>query len=224
MRLPHLMKSLTFNLSVPLVLALFIGVAFLSFPIAPLSAQSSFLPYPSFKKTTPPTSRAINPLPSSSALIKDLDALAQQTDPQKALQIEKNVITHWSTPSKGASIVLTDRANAALQQHRQPEIALELMSQVVDYQPQWVQGRYLRGLMLLFIDDDERAMADFMQVLALEPRHFLALSHVASLFEKRKNFIQAYQVLEKIKRIHPQMSGLDQHLIELKKRIDGQRI
>lgn len=196
----------------------------LSFDVQNVFAQSSFLPEPSLQKpNAPSTLRAIQPVPSLPAFIKDLDALAQQTDPQKALQLEKKIIAHWSAQSKGAALILAQRVDMAMER-KQPEIALELISRGIDYQPQWVHGRYMRAMILTLIEDDERAMLELAQILALEPRHFLALKSVANVFEKRKNFTKAYSVYETLEKIHPQMLGLKERMDKLKKHIDGKSI
>jgi tetratricopeptide (TPR) repeat protein len=188
------------------------------------AAQSSFLPVPPpiTSSDNMPTTRASAPrIHPPLQLEPEFEALAQAIDKQQAVKIEQRILKTWEANGKAVSRLLAQRATLALLQHKQPDIALEIMSRAINFQPDWTEGLMIRSLLFKSIRDYDMVMRDLKQVLALEPRHFIALKQIAELFEEKNLWVAAYRVYKRIEALHPQMTGLKDQLERLKPRVEG---
>ncbi|MBO6949872.1 MAG: hypothetical protein JJ855_17980 [Rhodospirillales bacterium] len=101
--------------------------------------------------------------------------------------------------------------------------ALAYFSRVIRTAPDFAEGWNKRATVAYYLGDFETSVHDIQKTLALEPRHFGALSGLAMIYEANGQEAQALDVLIQVKEIHPTMPGLDQQMEALRKAIEGKR-
>ena len=94
------------------------------------------------------------------------------------------------------------RHNLSLGDHDE---AIKLVDQALKRAPKYSEAWNLRATILFYMGRDDEAVADIERTLALEPRHFGALSGLASINMKRRNWSGAAKALRAGLAIHPFM-------------------
>jgi tetratricopeptide (TPR) repeat protein len=119
--------------------------------------------------------------------------------------------------------LLMARAMAAMGS-KNLEVSLALLDKIVVLQPGWAEAWNKRATVRYLLDDDQGSMADIAHVLALEPRHFGALSGMAMILERdgfRDDALRAYRrALE----IAPQLTSVRNAVDRLTTAVDGQSL
>lgn len=101
--------------------------------------------------------------------------------------------------------------------------ALEAFNAVIASAPHFAEGWNRRATLYYLIGNFEASIADIDKTLALEPRHFGALSGLALIREAQHKWFEALEALDKVSRIHPQMPQLEERLQQLSNQL-GQTI
>ena len=83
--------------------------------------------------------------------------------------------------------------------------AIKLVDQALKRAPKYSEAWNLRATILFYMGRDDEAVADIERTLALEPRHFGALSGLASINMKRRNWSGAAKAVRAGLAIHPFM-------------------
>lgn len=102
-------------------------------------------------------------------------------DAETAHRIDERIWTYWTVPSDP---ILAGRMREALVARGAGDIAaaVRLLDKlIVDY-PDYAEGWNQRATMFYLMGDFEHSIADCAKVLALEPRHFGALSGRALMY------------------------------------------
>ncbi len=102
--------------------------------------------------------------------------------------------------------------------------ALQAFDRVVELAPDFAEGWNKRATVLYLMQDFEASMADVARTLALEPRHFGALSGLGLIEIEREHEEQALDAFERALAIYPQMTGPRANAEYLRKRIQDRSI
>lgn len=94
------------------------------------------------------------------------------------------------------------RHNLEVGQHHE---AMNLVGQVLKRAPEYSEAWNLRATILFYMGRDDESVADIERTLALEPRHFGALSGLTTINMKRRNWAGAAKALRAGLAIHPFM-------------------
>lgn len=162
-------------------------------------------------------------------------ALADQKDPRleplfvqlravnveaAAKPVEAEIWRIWGETENAESAALYARGVAAMNlgDGRTALAAFDLLvAREADFAEAWNKRatlRYLKG-------DDDGSVADIRRTLALEPRHFGALSGLALIFIRQERPAQALQSLEAALALHPHLPGGRARAEELKELTAG---
>jgi tetratricopeptide (TPR) repeat protein len=118
---------------------------------------------------------------------------------------------------------LMGRAIAAMGIHNL-EVSRSLLDKIVVLRPNWAEGWNKRATVRFLQGEEQGSMADIGRVLALEPRHFGALSGMAMILERggfREDALRAYRrALE----IAPQLASLRAAVDRLDAAVRGQSL
>lgn len=163
-------------------------------------------------------------------------ALADQKDPRLAPLFEKlagseNVVEAqmlelqiwqiWTEAKDGPTDTLMQLGLAAMQSGNLAG-ALELFDAVTLSKPDFAEGWNKRATVLYMLGAYERSAEDVAKVLALEPRHFGALSGLGLIDLELNRPDDALQAFEKALKVHPQLPGIKQRVEQLRrKKRDG---
>ena len=102
--------------------------------------------------------------------------------------------------------------------------ALKAFGQLVEDKPAFAEGWNKRATLLYLLGRYQESVADIAKVLALEPRHFGALSGLALCDEQLGKQADALQALRRTAAVFPEMPGLKARLKELAKKVEGEPI
>jgi tetratricopeptide (TPR) repeat protein len=191
-----------------------------------LSQAPSYHPLPSQTKpgshTKPETGSTSSASPLTTPQL--FEALAQAATPQAAAQGEARILERWRALGQAPAQLLVQRATLAVFQHRKPELAIELLDRATSYHPEWTESWVLRALIFKNMGDVERAMLDLRHVLAREPRHFMALSHMGAILIEQKQWDPALRIHRQIAALSPQREGLAALIDKLLKKGEGKAL
>lgn len=169
------------------------------------SAESDVL---SEQSDTPPTVDSL------------LDALASAEDSDQARTLVRDIQRGWNMSGSSSVDLLMRRAEIAMRQRRFP-LALDLLDTVVTLAPDFAEGWNRRATVHFMREDYALSIADVEQVLRLEPRHFGALSGIGIMLDELGRYRQAQTFLKAALDVHPYLSGAQQRLDAIERRLQG---
>ena len=156
-------------------------------------------------------------------LNKLFDKLSKTHNVNNANLIEQEIWTVWHKHPKNIS--LTDKLNLGtdLMYQGNYKYALKIFTNIIKTDPSWPEGWNKRATLLFFTKEYQKSLYDIGQVLALEPRHFGALSGRAQIFIELGEYQKAINDLKKVKKISPVISS-NKIIPKLEKLIGGLNI
>ena len=149
--------------------------------------------------------------------------LKRQADPEAAQHIADSINELWrDSGSATVDLLMKWSEKAAGEKHY--ATALDLLDQVTVLAPDYAEGWNERATVHFLMNDYNRSMSDIDKTLSLEPRHFGALSGMASIFKTLGKDRLAMESLEKVLAIYPADRKAQQRLGELADELAGQGI
>jgi tetratricopeptide (TPR) repeat protein len=130
------------------------------------------------------------------------DALAAATDEAAARQAADRIWLFWfEAPDKQAEELMREAQDRRSMHDFVP--ALALLDQLVKDAPDWAEAWNQRATIRFLVGDYTGSLADIDRVLALEPKHFGALSGEALILQRLGREEEAQAVLRKAVKINP---------------------
>lgn len=135
----------------------------------------------------------------------DLDTLfAELAEPDQRdwQRIESEIVRRWSQSGSPAMDLLLQRGSEAMEKGNW-QAAVEHLSALVDHAPDFAEAWNARATAFYMMGEYSLAIADIERVLALNPRHFGALSGLAIMFEAMDEKALALRAHRAAHAIHP---------------------
>ncbi len=133
-------------------------------------------------------------------------ALREAADIAAAHAVEARIWGIWHEHEDDAVVLLMRRGRAAMA--RQDHLAaLRAFDQVVKIAPDFAEGWNARATLYYLMGRHEDSLADIARTLALEPRHFGALSGRGLVYSALERWELALESFEAALAVHPQMTG-----------------
>jgi len=130
------------------------------------------------------------------------DELRSAVDQQAATEIESRIWQHWlKAPDDGAKALMSQITLAM--QEGQMDLAIVLSNQLIDSNPNFSEAWNKRATVHYLMGNNDASVADIRETLALEPRHFGAISGLGLIFMRQGNFEAALQAFEQVLTISP---------------------
>jgi tetratricopeptide (TPR) repeat protein len=148
------------------------------------------------------------------------EALKSAPSPAEAQPIEWRIWTIWLESGDAAIDALMHEGNNALAQ-RDFELALTAFNHVVAHMPYFAEGWNKRATLLWLMDRNTDSLLDVERTLALEPRHFGALSGRGMIEIEEGNPRAALTALEAALALHPQMESVRAMVRDLRAKLHG---
>ncbi len=148
-------------------------------------------------------------------------ALKRADDPASAQLLEQQIWALWMQIDDTESSRLLDVGTAAMA-NRQYGAALSSFTALIARAPDFAEAWNKRATVYWLLDDAESSMRDIQQTLALEPRHFGALSGMALIFTERDRPAEAIKAYEAALAIDPFLPGIKDDIEMLKQRLKGE--
>ncbi|MBZ0129491.1 MAG: tetratricopeptide repeat protein [Rhodobacteraceae bacterium] len=161
--------------------------------------------------------------PAARADISELDELFQELqDPagDDWEAVEKRIWKVWSQSGSDAMDLLLERGRQAIRAGDLDK-AVEHLTALTDHAPDFAEGWNVRATAFFMLEEYALAVADIEQVLALNPRHFGAISGLAMIFEavnQPENALKAYRAALAV---HPHRADIQEAIERLEQATDG---
>ena len=145
------------------------------------------------------------------------ERLAAASDPAQARRIEAEIWAGWMGQGGPAAASLMQLGTAAMASGNLPA-ALGLFDAITKQAPGYAEGWNKRATVFYMLGALDPSAEDCARVLALEPRHFGALSGLGMIRARQDRVDEAVAAFEKALAIHPHLEGARQALEELRRK------
>lgn len=176
------------------------------------------------EKQKPENKEAAAPPKTREEVLADLfGRLAKAQDEGEARGITRGIERMWQISGSDSVDLLATRAREAAGK-KNFKLALEIYDKIVALEPDWAEGWHQRATTRFYTDDDEGAIEDLARALALEPRHFGALTGLGFILKRNEQKARALQAFRKSLEIYPQQERVKKQVEELEPDVDGRGI
>ncbi|OUV72427.1 MAG: hypothetical protein CBC83_07000 [Flavobacteriales bacterium TMED123] len=150
-------------------------------------------------------------------------ALKETSDPNEAAQIEAGIWALWGlSGDEGVDQLMTIGIGAMGAQDG--ETALIAFNEIISKLPGYAEVWNKRATLFYLAGEHELSIADIKKTLALEPRHFGAISGLGLVYMAVGREREALDAFERALEIHPHMEGAKTHIRELRNIVKGRGI
>ena len=156
------------------------------------------------------------PLGSSSAdqndsRLDELFRIIQQTvSPEVARSVENKIWEIWIQHDNRQTQQRMAEGIAAME--RNPGNALLIFNELVEDAPEFAEGWNKRATLLYVLGEYAASVRDIEKTLALEPRHFGALSGLGLVYLAQEQYAEAKAAFEAVLLIHPHSRGVRKNI------------
>ncbi|GJM13442.1 MAG: hypothetical protein DHS20C12_18450 [Pseudohongiella sp.] len=142
----------------------------------------------------------------------DLFATLQETENARAIQVTESQIweiwlQHANADVEQLMVVGTQRMNA-----RRYAEAMVVFNRLTESFPDYAEGWNKRATLHYVLGNLDESISDIEKTLALEPRHFGALSGLGMVYIQREELSKAKQAFEDLIEVHPNSPNAKQNL------------
>ncbi len=155
-----------------------------------------------------------------------LDAMLEtlsQAEPAQADRLADQIRNEWEKSGSASADFLLDRGKDAMDDG-DVFAAIEHFTALVDHAPAFAQGWAERARAYFELELYGPAIGDLEHALALEPRHFDALTGLAVILDSMDKPEDAYEAYLQVEAIHPHQPGLTEALDRLEPMIRGREL
>jgi tetratricopeptide (TPR) repeat protein len=145
------------------------------------------------------------------------DTLRATAEPAEAQAVEVQIWRIWGEAGDAATDTLMQLGTAAMQSGDLAG-ALSLFDAVTARKPDFAEGWNKRATVLFLMGAMEKSAEDVARVLALEPRHFGALSGLGLINTRLDRADAAIAAFEQALKVNPHMPGAKANLDALRKK------
>ncbi|RVT84585.1 hypothetical protein DXV76_10135 [Rhodobacteraceae bacterium CCMM004] len=147
------------------------------------------------------------------------DALRQAEGPA-AEQIAEKIREEWARSGSPAMDYLLERGYKALEDF-DPALAVEHFTAVIDHAPEFAEGWHGRATAYFRQARYGESLDDIRMALALNPRHFGALTGLAVMLEELGYDQPALRAWRAVAEIYPAQEGAAEAIARLSNRVEG---
>jgi tetratricopeptide (TPR) repeat protein len=143
------------------------------------------------------------------------EELVQADDQVTSAPVEREIWRIWSESGDGDSNAIY-RSGLRAMGEGDLEGAIAQFDQLVLARPRFAEGWNKRATVLFYAERHDDSMRDIQRTLALEPRHFGAISGMGLIFLSRRDYAGALMAFEQVLRIHPSSEYARKQVEQLK--------
>jgi tetratricopeptide (TPR) repeat protein len=151
------------------------------------------------------------------------EALKVAPDAESAKHIENRIWALWVASGSDTANLLMTRVKTAID-GKDLALALKLLDSIIEIRPTYVEAWNRRATLYYMQKDYTRSMADIRQVLALEPRHFGAISGLGMILHEFGDDKRALDAFRRAVQIHPHLQKIPDLIKSLTEKVEGRDI
>ena len=156
-------------------------------------------------------------------LVKLFERLHRSEDSPEVVHLQSGIWSIWTESADEESNALMYDGLLAMRGKRH-EVALKFFDALVKHDPDFAEGWNKRATVLYLLGRYERSIADIKQVLALEKRHFGALSGLGLCYEALGDEAAAVKAYQLALEANPHLHSLPAKIERLRKAIQRKNI
>jgi Flp pilus assembly protein TadD len=147
-------------------------------------------------------------------------ALLRTASAKDAQRIEENIWKMWMlSDSQSADAVMGQVVKAMAD--KDYVAAMDMANALVDLHPNYAEAWNKRATIFFIIGRDAESLADIDRVLALEPRHFGALSGRGMIYEREGKAVEALRAFREALAVNPHMKSIAEAVKRLEDQAQG---
>ena len=171
----------------------------------------------------PPAQPEPGEQPSEAMELDALFAALSVADAQSAKSLQRKIMSEWARSESDADTLLLSRATKA-REREDYEGALLFLDDLTRLSPDFAEAWNRRATVHFLREDYGRAVADIARVLAIEPRHFGALSGLGIILDRLERDADALAAFRRALEIHPHLEGAAEAVERLTPIVEGQEL
>lgn len=164
----------------------------------------------------------VDPEPAS-RLDELFETLKSTTDAETAKSAENDIIAIWHDSGSDTVDLLMRWTLDAAEEENYP-LALDFLDRIVSMRPGFAEAWKQRANIHVLVGDYAKAIADIEQTLALEPRHFAAMSGLGLIMEAIGDRQRAMIAYRRALAIDPHLDSVREALEEIEEEDAGRGI
>ena len=150
-------------------------------------------------------------------------ALKAAPDEASAKLIEQRIWAQWLISKSDTTNLLMSRVKTAVDA-KDLALAMRLLDIVVELNPDYVEGWNRRATLHYTRKDFGQSLADIRRVLAIEPRHFGALTGLGLILQELGAEKQALAAFRRALAVNPHLKRIPDMVKTLAEKVDGRDI
>ena len=172
----------------------------------------------------PPTG---SPLSKHADKTQSLDflfgALKAAPDEASAKAVEQRIWAKWIVSESDTTNLLMTRVKTAVEA-KDLDLALKLLDAIVQIKPDYVEGWNRRATIHFMKKEFGDSLADIRRVLAIEPRHFGALTGLGLIMQELGQEKFALEAFRKAVAVHPHLKRIPDLVKKLTEQVEGREL
>ena len=156
-------------------------------------------------------------------LDKLFDELRVSPDATHSARFEAEILKRLHSSGSATTDLLLSWAMEAMDKNRYVS-ALDVLDQVILLDPDFAEGWNKRATVHFLMKDYGKSIADIHHTLALEPRHFGALSGLGMILRDIGEDHRAAEAFRRALSVHPQLKNAREALDSLEAKAEGEAI
>ena len=165
------------------------------------------------------TSQAWSEDDAVDSLFEDLQTAA----PDEVVAIERRILELWSDSGSPTANLLRERGRQAMAM-RNFDAASKHLAALTDLAPKFAEGWNARATLYYLVGKPTLSTYMIAKTLALNPRHFGALSGLGMIFEQRGETEQALAAYLAVQELSPNRASIAEAITRLRAKSAGQAI
>jgi len=137
--------------------------------------------------------------------------------------VEQQVYQAWSRSGSASTDYLLRRGRDALEAE-DLEAAYDHLTALTDHAPDFAEGWNARATLLFRMGAYGPSIADIQRVLALEPRHFAALTGLGIMLEEMGEMDRALDAYRAAHAIHPHRPDIEEAIGRIERELEGRTL
>ena len=159
--------------------------------------------------------------------MQDLDflfgALKVAPDETSAKAIEQRIWAQWLISKSDTTNLLMTRVKTAID-GKDLDLAMRLLDSVVELNPGYVEGWNRRATLHYMRKEFGQSLTDIRRVLAIEPRHFGALTGLGLIMQELGDEKRALEAFQKALDVNPHLTRVPDMVKSLTGKVQGRDI
>jgi len=148
------------------------------------------------------------------------ERLKKTDDAADAAALQQRIWQIWIEFEEASISQLMRRGMTAMSQGNH-EVALEAFDSLVEQAPEFAEAWNKRATVFYLMGRLDESVKDIQQTLALEPRHFGALSGLSLIYDAVERPEAAIRSLEAALEINPHLQGSEERILMLREKTKG---